>query len=168
MNTDGEVDGEGVGWNSIRKDVLERDNRECRFCEITEGEHRSKYGRGLTAHHIIPERDGGPDTLGNLITVCQSCHQTLERTHAKAVFGLEYQRDPADGRDKDGRFLQTQTDTDVLDAVAAHAPAATSEIGEDLGLTRQAADYRLRQLREENRVESKKIGNSLAWFLPDE
>lgn len=158
---------EGVGWASVREDVLERDSYKCRFCEISDEEHRSKYGRGLTAHHIIPRRDGGPDTLENLITVCQSCHNTLERTHAKAVSGEGSQREPVEGRDEDGQFSKTRTDSEVLDAVEVHGPASTSEVADELDLTRQAADYRLRRLQEENRVGSKKIGGSLAWTVTD-
>jgi len=69
-------------------------------------------------------------------------------------------------RDEDGRFVEGRSDEDVLDAVAVNAPAATAEVADALGLTRQAADYRLRQLREAGRVESKMIGSALAWSLP--
>lgn len=60
------------------------------------------------------------------------------------------------------------TDGDVLAAVREHEPAATSEVVAELGIVHQSADYRLRNLREEDRVESKKIGASLVWFAPTE
>lgn len=69
-------------------------------------------------------------------------------------------------RNDDGRYSNSRTDEEVLDAVAGNAPAATTEVADSLGLTRQAADYRLRQLREDGRVESKQIGSALAWSLP--
>lgn len=53
-------------------------------------------------------------------------------------------------------------------AVREHEPAATSEVAAELGIARQSADYRLRNLREEDRVESKKIGASLVWFVRTE
>lgn len=69
-------------------------------------------------------------------------------------------------RNEGGRFTPEHTDADVLDAVREHEPAATSEVAEDLGVSRQAADYRLRRLREDGQVHSKKIGASLVWFAP--
>jgi predicted transcriptional regulator len=41
------------------------------------------------------------------------------------------------------------------------------EIAEAVGVTRQGADYRLRQLREDGKVEAQMIGNSLVWSMPD-
>lgn len=67
-------------------------------------------------------------------------------------------------KDDAGRFTPDHTDADVLAAVRAHEPAATSEVGDELGISRQGADRRLRQLRDEGRVASKKIGASLVWF----
>lgn len=52
-----------------------------------------------------------------------------------------------------------------LDAVENHSPASTKEVADAVGVTRQGADYRLRQLEEMGKVTSKKIGNSLAWRL---
>jgi predicted HTH transcriptional regulator len=68
-------------------------------------------------------------------------------------------------RDERGRFSAKHTDDEVLDAVQNHEPAGTSEIAEELGIKRPSADYRLRQLKNEDMVESKIIGNSLAWRL---
>ncbi len=67
-----------------------------------------------------------------------------------------------------GQFTGEVTADDVVAAVRAHDPAATSEIGDELGVSRQAADRRLRRLRDDGRVSSKKIGASLVWFLPRE
>jgi len=71
-------------------------------------------------------------------------------------------------RDERGRFSAKHTDDEVLAAVRKHEPAGTSEVAEELGIKRPSADYRLRQLEEEEKVESKKIGNSLAWSLKAE
>ena len=69
-----------------------------------------------------------------------------------------------DDRNQDGRFTQKHTDEDVIAAVRAHEPAATSEVASELGIARQSADYRLRRLRDDGRVNSKKIAASLVWF----
>lgn len=68
-------------------------------------------------------------------------------------------------RDERGRYRQEYTDEDFLDAVREHEPATTSEVAEAVGCVRQNADYRLRQLREAGRVESKKVGPSLVWMI---
>lgn len=57
---------------------------------------------------------------------------------------------------------------DYLDAVREHEPAATREVAESVGVTRQGADYRLRQLREEGLVRCKKVGRELVWMLVEE
>jgi len=81
------------GWETTREAVLDRDDYECRFCGMTNAEHEDEHDQGLHAHHVIPRSDGGEDTLPNLLTVCASCHQTLQQTHAKAVGQM------ADGKD---------------------------------------------------------------------
>lgn len=73
-----------------------------------------------------------------------------------------------DDRSDDGRFTPEHTDDEILAAVRAHQPAATSEVADEVGVTRQGADHRLRQLRDDGRVSSKKIGASLVWFPADE
>jgi hypothetical protein len=70
------------------------------------------------------------------------------------------------GRNTDGRFTPEHTDAEILAAVRAHEPAATSEVAGELDMTRQGADRRLRLLRDDGQVNSKKIGASLVWFAP--
>ena len=69
-------------------------------------------------------------------------------------------------RSEDGRFSPEHTDAEILAAVRAHEPAATSEVANEVGMTRQGVDRRLRRLRDDGRVNSKKIGASLVWFAP--
>lgn len=69
--------------------------------------------------------------------------------------------------DADGTFSPEHTDAEILAAVRAHEPAATSEVADELGVTRQAVDRRLRNLRDAGRVNSKKIAASLVWFDAD-
>lgn len=70
-------------------------------------------------------------------------------------------------RDDRGRFQPKRDDREFLDAVAAREPAGTTEIAEKVGVTRQNADQRLRQLEERGAVTSKKIGTSLVWSLSE-
>lgn len=43
-----------------------------------------------------------------------------------------------------------------------------STVADRVGVARQSADERLRKLREEGRVESEMVGNSLFWRLAEE
>lgn len=70
-------------------------------------------------------------------------------------------------RDERGHFRREHGDREFLEAVADREPAGTAEIAEVVGVTRQNADQRLRQLEDDGKVASKKIGNSLAWRLAD-
>ncbi|SFH05365.1 FaeA-like protein [Halopelagius inordinatus] len=62
----------------------------------------------------------------------------------------------------------THPEEDYLDAVRAHAPASTKEVADAVGVTRQGADYRLRQMESDGEVESKMVGNSLVWMIIDD
>ncbi|WP_425755100.1 HNH endonuclease [Ihubacter sp. rT4E-8] len=51
--------------NIIRLAVLERDNFRCVSCGASDN---------LQVHHKQHRKNGGKDTLGNLITLCAVCH----------------------------------------------------------------------------------------------
>lgn len=85
-----------------KEKAKERDNWECRFCGVTNEQHKQEYERGLHAHHIVPSSNGGADSPENLITVCEGCHKTLEHTQAKAL----------------GRIREERVDTVVKEAKA--------------------------------------------------
>lgn len=57
---------------------------------------------------------------------------------------------------------------EYIEAVREHEPAGTKEIADAVGVARQSADYRLRQLEDVGIVTSKKIGNSLAWMIVED
>jgi DNA-binding Lrp family transcriptional regulator len=54
-------------------------------------------------------------------------------------------------------------DDDFVAAVERHAPASTSEVADSVGCTRRNADYRLRRLAEQGRVDRKKIAATQVW-----
>jgi len=70
-------------------------------------------------------------------------------------------------RDDRGYFQAEHDDGEYLAAVTEHEPAGTAEIAEAVGVTRQNADKRLRQLQDEGKVRSKKIGTSLVWTFEE-
>jgi hypothetical protein len=55
---------------NIRKAVILRDGCKCMEC--------GKSNCKLEVHHINPKRFNGSNTLDNLITLCQKCHQKTE------------------------------------------------------------------------------------------
>ena len=67
----------GPNWEEQRIKALERDGHRCRVCGVNKGK--------LDVHHIVPFRNFGrrhylkANTLDNLITLCISCHATLEQ-----------------------------------------------------------------------------------------
>lgn len=69
------------------------------------------------------------------------------------------------GRNDQGRYTEEYDTEDFLSAVQEHEPATTSEVADAVGCVRQNADYRLRRLKDEGLVESKKVGPSLVWTI---
>jgi hypothetical protein len=60
-------------WRKLRKEVLVRDGYNCTKC----GYHAERY---LQVHHINLRRIGGDDEVGNLVTLCNSCHKKIHWT----------------------------------------------------------------------------------------
>jgi len=76
---------------NAKEAAKDRDNWKCRFCGMTNEEHLDENDRGLHAHHIVKDADGGADKPENLITVCRDCHNTLETTQADALSRIKRQ-----------------------------------------------------------------------------
>jgi len=68
-------------------------------------------------------------------------------------------------RTETGEWEPTASEQEVIEAVQKHSPAATSEVADEIDMTRQGADARLRRLHEAGVVDKKKIGASLVWFI---
>ena len=56
-------------WKAISDFIKKRDKRACKACGLR---------FNLTVHHIIPRKEGGSNDPTNLITLCTSCHDTVE------------------------------------------------------------------------------------------
>ena len=54
----------------LRQYILQRDNRQCRYCGRPDTEKRK-----LELDHVIPESKGGPTVVGNLAAACHRCNQ---------------------------------------------------------------------------------------------
>ena len=77
-------EGEQLGFWNVREYVLYRDNHTCRHCK---GKSRDKI---LNVHHIVSRQVGG-DGPGNLITLCETCHQKYHKN------GIELKIKPSRG-----------------------------------------------------------------------
>ncbi len=51
---------------SVKREVKRRANFTCCWCQNLD--HK------VDIHHIVPQKDGGPDTIGNAAPLCGSCH----------------------------------------------------------------------------------------------
>ena len=64
----------------VRVKVLERDGHACRSCGWSYGRRTPGDPRQmLELHHMEHHRDGGSNEVGNLITLCNSCHKEVHR-----------------------------------------------------------------------------------------
>lgn len=54
---------------STREEVLNRDNHQCQVC---------MRNTNLHLHHLVKRKNGGSHDANNLITLCASCHRSIE------------------------------------------------------------------------------------------
>ncbi len=64
--------GEQFGFWNVREYVLHRDNHNCQYCK---GKSKDKI---LRVHHIVSRQIGG-DRPENLLTLCETCHDSYHR-----------------------------------------------------------------------------------------
>jgi len=57
----------------LRKAVRSRDGDFCRYCGRKVNWQDRKSERGGTYDHVIPIKDGGTDTVDNIVVACRSC-----------------------------------------------------------------------------------------------
>lgn len=75
-----DIEGEGyqqgpqLGFWNVREYVLFRDGHACQWCK---GKSKDRI---LNVHHIESRKTGG-DRPDNLITLCETCHDLIHRTH---------------------------------------------------------------------------------------
>ncbi|WP_426447296.1 HNH endonuclease [Siccibacter colletis] len=66
--------------DSVRVAVLERDHHACRNCHWSHAHKIANDPRNfLELHHIEHHANGGENTLNNLITLCNVCHDEVHR-----------------------------------------------------------------------------------------
>jgi len=71
-------------WKLLRDECFERDDRRCVRCGSADI---------LSAHHIMPRKEGGPDALYNLVTLCHPCHEEVEDKGFRTLGNIKCQYD---------------------------------------------------------------------------
>jgi len=65
-----------------RKMALQRDNKNCQSCGLSNQDHVKEYGHGLHVNHIQPlasfDVPGDAHDLQNLVSLCIQCHRDWE------------------------------------------------------------------------------------------
>lgn len=73
----------GENWHETRRATLKRDGNSCQKCGMTQRVHQREHSFGLDVHHMEPlaefETPEEANNLDNLITLCRSCHNTIEQ-----------------------------------------------------------------------------------------
>lgn len=87
---------------NLRIATLMRDKYQCVSC--------GKKNVQLQAHHIVPQCQGGKDTIKNLITLCQQCHKKVHSGQITlAINGVSGLKDQIAQRTMQGKSLIYQT-----------------------------------------------------------
>ncbi|GLV54441.1 hypothetical protein KDH_12880 [Dictyobacter sp. S3.2.2.5] len=74
-----------LGFWNVREYVLFRDGHICQWCQRKSKDHV------LNVHHIESRKTGG-NSPDNLITLCESCHDLIHRTHQEQGIQRKSQR----------------------------------------------------------------------------
>ena len=74
--------GEMKGYENVVSYVRARDNYSCYFCnkKKKKDDAQKEKPKRIEVHHMVPRSWGGTNNPGNLICLCQSCHQ---KVHSK-------------------------------------------------------------------------------------
>ena len=64
----------------VQEMALSRQRSRCASCGTRisglgrSGAEQHKFGEGVEAHHVIPNKLGGPLTVENCVVICRACH----------------------------------------------------------------------------------------------
>jgi len=79
----------GENWEETRSDVLDRDDRQCQSCGLSDQQHRERSGESLHIHHVQPLRSfegtKRANRLDNLVALCRVCHRRWEGVPVRPV-----------------------------------------------------------------------------------
>jgi hypothetical protein len=71
-------------------------------------------------------------------------------------------------RDDSGKYTETYPLAEFIDALEAlGGSAGTQEVADAVGCKYRTANAKLHELKEEGRVDARKVGNAYLWMLDD-
>jgi len=70
-------------WRKLSRQAKERDKHQCQICGDRPGDPYCQ----LHVHHRVPRSQGGPNTVENLITLCDLCHAVVTKRWHRPWFG---------------------------------------------------------------------------------
>ena len=74
----------------------------------------------------------------------------------------------AERDDESGRYSETYPLADFVDALAElGGSAGTQEVADEVGCKYRTANAKLHELKDEDRVSARKVGNAYLWILSD-
>ena len=91
-------------WRRLRRECLYRDRYTCHRCD------KRMKSADLTAHHLIPRMDDGPDILENLITLCGPCHDFSEIHNLRTRIAIAGSWENSDGVVKQESAIDDEND----------------------------------------------------------
>lgn len=93
----------------LRKGVTQHPRRNCYFCG-SEGP--------IETHHIIPQRHSGSDDESNLVDLCPTCHERIERLYNDEFFGEVANAEVTDSIIVDGSREETREENMVYNIIS--------------------------------------------------
>lgn len=88
---------------------------------------------GLETHHLVPRRYGGSDEPENLVTLCATCHSSIEKLYDDGFYGRLHMRQlevmDASDREEFGRTVDAQESLDRK--IPKNSPHVTLVHGEE-------------------------------------
>ena len=68
---------------NMRRSAMRRDNYECKQCGWSHNEWNPSDPRYLELHHLVHHASGGANTMENLMTYCNVCHDEVHKVDDK-------------------------------------------------------------------------------------
>ncbi|SFR58385.1 FaeA-like protein [Halogeometricum limi] len=82
---------------------------------------------------------------------------------------MDNPHEDGEGRDDEGKFSTKYSPEDFLSALdQLGGSGSTKEIADEVGCSRRTANYRLSDLEDEGRINSREVGRSILWQVNED
>lgn len=101
----------GWVWRKLSLAGRRRDANRCQICGDVAPIEYSPFG-SPHAHHITPRSQQGPDSLDNIITLCDLCHAVLHPHLWRAWFPQAFSQEDAERLEETRNLFAIRDDYD--------------------------------------------------------